>query len=214
MESNTKKPLFLIVGKSGSGKSYLVDKICSNGVYTSVESFTTRPKRYDNERGHIFLQQSEFDKIRKDLVAYTMFNNYEYGVTLQEIQDNDFYIIDENGINELLRSRLKINRPIIIIYVKSNLLTRITRMKQRGDSIFNILKRVWNDMFLFSNLLHDNNINYDYIIHNNKYFIKKSLSENTLLLLESQALKILEYIISKEGDNAIWLNFDGYTGYR
>ena len=55
------KGIYLIVGKSGSGKTTLVNELRKYG-YTSVESYTTRPKRFKNETGHTFITEEEFDR--------------------------------------------------------------------------------------------------------------------------------------------------------
>ena len=54
------KGIYLIVGKSGSGKTTLVEALKKYG-YTSIESYTTRPKRFEGETGHTFITEEEFD---------------------------------------------------------------------------------------------------------------------------------------------------------
>ena len=50
------KGIYLIVGKSGSGKTTLVEALKKYG-YNSIESYTTRPKRFDNETCHTFITE-------------------------------------------------------------------------------------------------------------------------------------------------------------
>ena len=66
------KGIYLIVGKSGSGKTTLVNKLRKYG-YASVESYTTRPKRFKNETGHTFITEEEFDQL-KDICAYVKYS--------------------------------------------------------------------------------------------------------------------------------------------
>ena len=47
----SKRKCICIVGKSGTGKSTLVNKLKFKYNLTSVESYTTRPPRYENEQG-------------------------------------------------------------------------------------------------------------------------------------------------------------------
>lgn len=44
----TVKSIVLVLGASGSGKDYLVDKVCKEYNRKKVVSYTTRPRR-DNE---------------------------------------------------------------------------------------------------------------------------------------------------------------------
>ena len=76
-----KDNIFLIIGRSGSGKSTIVDELCKRYGYTSVESYTTRPPRGPSEGGHIFVAKDTFDELKPFLCAYTKYNNFEYGVS-------------------------------------------------------------------------------------------------------------------------------------
>ena len=63
--SDSKKPVFVVSGASGSGKTTIC-RIMSNefGLYYSV-SHTTRPKRHRevNERDYYFVEKSEFESM-------------------------------------------------------------------------------------------------------------------------------------------------------
>ena len=64
--------LYLIVGKSGSGKDTVINKVCELFNYTKVISYTTRPMRTPDENTHIFVTDKDFN-MAKDIVAYTRF---------------------------------------------------------------------------------------------------------------------------------------------
>ena len=68
MNGNT---IYLIVGRSGSGKTTIAEELERKYGLKSIQSYTTRPKRSDNETGHIFVSDEEFDKLT-DMVAYTL----------------------------------------------------------------------------------------------------------------------------------------------
>ena len=76
------KFIYLIVGKYGSAKTTIVDKLRWLG--NSIQSYTTRPRRTEDETGHIFVNQEKFDKL--NLVAYTHFNGYDNGATQAQIE--------------------------------------------------------------------------------------------------------------------------------
>lgn len=97
------KPLFLIVGRTASGKSTVEAQL--NQIYNAepIKSYTTRPAR-PNDETHTFVDQKRFDELRNSLVAYTKINDYEYGVTAHQIIRGSFYVIDPVGVEYLVNS--------------------------------------------------------------------------------------------------------------
>ena len=55
--------IYLIVGCSGSGKTTIVNSLENKYGLKSIQSYTTRPKRSDDETGHIFISDEEYDKL-------------------------------------------------------------------------------------------------------------------------------------------------------
>ena len=122
--------IYLIVGRSGSGKTSIVEYIQNNFKQrTSIESYTTRPPRYDGETGHIFVSDEEFDKLT-DLVGYTEFNGYRYAATAQQVEENDFYVIDPEGIH-YFKENYKGTKNVCIIAIEESLWTSFNRMRTR-----------------------------------------------------------------------------------
>lgn len=136
-------PLFLFVGKSASGKTTIADILERTYGHKSVESYTTRKPRYDGERGHIFISESDFDNLG-ELVAYTEYDGHRYGTTSPQLDECTLYVIDIPGIDTLLQ-RYNTKRPIYIIYFNVSVRTRILRMIERGDSDMAIIKRLLQD---------------------------------------------------------------------
>lgn len=137
------KPLFLLVGKSASGKTTMADLLEKTYGYKSVESYTTRKPRYDGERGHIFISEGDFDSL-KGLVAYTEYDCHRYGTTSVQLDECDLYVVDIPGVETLLK-KYNTKRAIHIIYFDSNISTRILRMINRHDSDMAIIKRLLQD---------------------------------------------------------------------
>lgn len=135
-------PLFLFVGKSGSGKTTIANLLKEHG-YTQLESYTTRPPRYDGEIGHVFISNEGFDKLQ-DIVAYTEYNDYRYGATKEQVDEVSIYVIDVPGVETLLE-KYQSERPIVIIYFDTSIRARIDRMIDRGDYDAQILSRIYND---------------------------------------------------------------------
>ena len=94
--------MLLIVGRTCTGKDTLTRELEKNGM-SSVKSYTTRPKRFETENTHIFITKEQSEKIN-DKVATTNINGYEYFATNTQVKTNDIYIIDPNGLYELIKN--------------------------------------------------------------------------------------------------------------
>ena len=137
------KPLLLFVGRSASGKTTIANLLEEKYFFNQVQSYTTRCPRYDGEKGHIFLTEDEFNQL-EDIVSYTFYNNHQYGVTADLLNQNDIFVVDVPGVESLLE-KYKTNRSICILYFDSTVYTRIHRMLDRGDSDMQIISRLLQD---------------------------------------------------------------------
>lgn len=137
------QPLYLFVGKSASGKTTIVNLLEENYNYKPVQSYTTRPPRYEGEIGHRFVTKEEFDALG-DLVAYTVYNGNYYGATAKQLAEASTYVIDIPGVETLLKNYIT-ERPIRIIYLNAAVSTRIERMVDRDASDVEIISRLHND---------------------------------------------------------------------
>lgn len=114
-----------IVGKSGSGKSYMVDLVKDHFDNIKViESFTTREPRFEGEKGHIFIKDYyyinalgeysfSFFNSTKDLrknvkesemVAYQKLYDEHYFVTEDNFEtlNTNLYVVDERGAKQVV----------------------------------------------------------------------------------------------------------------
>lgn len=138
------KPLYLFVGQSGSGKTTIVDKLECVYRYKNLQSYTTRKPRCENEYGHIFISDEEFNNL-ENIVAYTEYNGYKYCATEELINEADLYVVDCDGVETLLDKYSNHNRCICIFYLNTTVSERIDRMVERGDSDVAIVSRLKND---------------------------------------------------------------------
>ena len=111
------KPLYLVIGLSGSGKDTLVDKM----LYIFPEkkklmSMTTREKRLDEKASHIYVTETMFHTLEPNLVAKTKYAGHWYGATAEQVENADFYIIDMDGLH-YLKKHLKTDRPIYTVAI-------------------------------------------------------------------------------------------------
>ena len=140
--------IILLVGRSGSGKSAICKELYERYGLSSVESYTTRPPRYHNEKGHVFISDEEFDEL-EDIIAYTEFNGYRYCATEEQIMENDIYIIDPAGIDFFDENYHGDKKPIVV-YLDVDEDTCFDRMaKSRG--IKEATERIINDAEAFKN---------------------------------------------------------------
>lgn len=143
------KPLFLFVGCSASGKTTIANMLAEKHDYKQIWSYTTRKPRYENEPGHIFVSEEEFNNLGK-LAAYTFYNNYHYGTTFEQLAECDIYVVDIPGVETLLQNLQNDSRPICVFYFDASVYNRILRMIDRHDS----------DMMIISRLLEDEKIDW------------------------------------------------------
>ena len=151
------KPLHLFVGPSASGKTSVaneLEKIETFGfsdkniltrvnLFKQVRSYTTRPPRYENEDGHVFITDEEFDKLT-NIVAYTTYNGYRYCTTKEQLDAVNIYVVDIDGVHTLFGNYIT-ERQIYIWYFDTSVITRINRMLDRHDSDSAIVSRLLND---------------------------------------------------------------------
>ena len=167
------KNIYLIVGCSGSGKTAITEKLEELYNLKSIQSYTTRPPRYNGETGHTFISNKEFDKLT-DICAYTEFAGNRYCATAEQVENNDLYVIDPNGVDYFIKS-YKGKKTPKIIFIDSDLTTRYDRMVKRtedkGDAFLTAvdkaLNRIKNDVVEFYDYIH-NNAHVDFRVRNNK----------------------------------------------
>lgn len=137
------KPLYLYIGRSASGKTTVAELLETTSNYKTLQSYTTRPKRHDNETGHTFVSDEEFDALQ-NIIAYTEYNGHRYCCTAEQIDASDIYVIDVPGVKTLLE-KYQTDRPIVVIYFNAGVRTRIDRMLNRHDCDAAIISRLYND---------------------------------------------------------------------
>ena len=113
--------IFLIVGKSGSGKTTIVNRL--KNVGSSVESYTTRPKR----------------------TPY--FNGYHYAATQEQVDEALFYVIDPAGV-EFFKEHYKGYKDVKVVYIEASLWERFDRLRKR-DGLRKALARMIHDAKAF-----------------------------------------------------------------
>ncbi|HHV72189.1 MAG TPA: AAA family ATPase [Clostridia bacterium] len=176
MEQSLDK-IICLVGESGSGKTTLAMRL-ERESYNVIKSYTTRPPRYPNEWGHIFVLEEEYWKQKKsEMLAYTYFDGYHYWAKFEQYKGKgiSLYIIDPQGVKDL-KETVK-DAEIVVIYLKVDQEERINRMIKAGRKEEDIKKRVKHDSLKFKivccDYVVDNNGSIDETLEVIKKLIKK-----------------------------------------
>ena len=148
-----KKILWFIVAKSGVGKDYVINILCNNYNKQKVISKTERQPRGNYEIGinHQFVSSEIADMEYPTALGKTIFDNNRYWVTIDDLKDKDFYIIDQQGVktfdyNKLLKD---LNTDVRVIYIKDKWYVRLYHMLKRGDSLKSAINRLKHDRKAF-----------------------------------------------------------------
>lgn len=132
--------MYLLIGKSGSGKDYIANKLCETLSLTRVDSRTTRKKRKGIDR-HIFVSNEQADKEFDRAVAKTVFDGNRYYVLEEDLIGKDIYIIDLEGIKSLKGKEIDYK----VLYIDTSWFIRMINMRKRGDTWKAIFLRLKHD---------------------------------------------------------------------
>ena len=159
------KNIYLICGKSGSGKTTIVEKLEQNYGYAVLKSHTTRKPRHSNDTDHIYSDISDYmmAKENDNIIASTVFDHNYYWATTEQLNNSDLYVIDKDGI-ESLYEKYNGSRQLVVIYIDVDNEECINRMKKRGDKDSVIWERVKHDASAFTGI----ELLSDFMINGNK----------------------------------------------
>lgn len=111
---------FLIVGRSGTGKDALARGMEVFCGLKQLKSYTTRPKRTPKEDTHIFVTPEQANAYM-DRAAETVVNGYEYFATKQQVENGDVYIIDPNGLYQLVANMPHLEFMVVYLFADKEL---------------------------------------------------------------------------------------------
>lgn len=165
-DEKDRKIVFLVIGRSGTGKDTLVNYMCQKYGLKKLKSYTTRPPRQNEEDTHIFISPEDVQKYRDDIIAYTKIGEFEYFATKSQLKDINFYIIDPKGVQDLENiPNLKEEFSFIKLFIYLPEKERKKRIALRGDSEEAFLKRQEGEKQQFDNFELQTDL-FDYAICN------------------------------------------------
>lgn len=93
---------YVIVGRSGSGKTELANRLESKGLKV-LKTYTTRPMRSESEKDkYNFIKPEDLEKY-KDRLLQAEFAGHTYFTTKDDVMAADVMILEPNGVFEVLR---------------------------------------------------------------------------------------------------------------
>jgi guanylate kinase len=148
---NVKNEKVIILGKSGSGKDYLMRKLVERGLKGCLK-WTTRPQRKHEQQGitYNFVSDSLFtESINENkFLAYQTFyvtpegrepETWYYGVTLQEFNESQVFIMTPGEFNNLTP---EMRKGCFVVYLDIDRRVRESRLLGRQDKNDSITRRL------------------------------------------------------------------------
>lgn len=185
------KPLVIcIIGESGSGKTMLANYLTYEYGINQIESYTDRPMRTNNEKGHTFVSPELMDTIMEgEMLAYTKFGDYHYCCLYSDIAKVNSYVIDEAGV-DMLRKEWSDKLDIYTIRLH----------REEEDRIKSVgAKRVARDSgrFTFDDsyydfVIHNPNNDKEHVFSEVREFVKEFRLENRFMAYEPVYIEDME----------------------
>ena len=157
--------VILIAGKTGSGKSSLIKKLCDRTGLIPLQSYTTRAKRSESDTDHIFVDVGDYIRAKENgdiAVDAEIAGNYYYS-TIEQLYEADLYTINPEAIDRLLAMNLP-NIKFVVVYVSCPDKTREERVMKRGDDRRKYRARDFADRQEFRKFVSEEK--WDYAINN------------------------------------------------
>lgn len=163
---NKEHVLLCVMGRTASGKDALANKLCARAGLRLITSYTTRPQRVNEGNTHIFTTKDAYEQALADgnMAAYTEIAGNLYWTTIDQLYDNDVYIIDPIGVQNLRNLNLP-NLRLVTVFVNVPDDVREQRaLHSRGDDKTKFRTREFAEREQFRNML--KNADFDYAVSN------------------------------------------------
>lgn len=162
---NKNHTIILVVGKSGSGKSSLIKKLCERTDLRELCSYTTRPRRSETDNDHIFVSVEEYFRAKENgeiAIDGEIAGNYYYS-TITQLYNSDLYTINPEALDRLLEMDLP-NIRFIVVYISCPDKIREERAIKRGDDKYKFRIRTHSERQEFRKFVSEEK--WDYVINN------------------------------------------------
>lgn len=139
--------IYIIDGKNGAGKTFLIDKLVSRGYEKSV-NYTTRNMRIGEKDGvdYHFIDNVQFEKLIQDhfFAEYQRRGNDYYGTPLENLNDNT--ILVSSNVETI---RQHYSGDIHRIFIDASIDVRYQRVLSRKSDSYDIFDRFNTENYRF-----------------------------------------------------------------
>ena len=158
--------LLCLMGRTASGKDTLANKLCERTGLKQIISYTTRERRVNEGNTHIFISDAEYQALEDSgrIAAFTQIGPYKYCCTIDQLYDNDVYVIDPEGVNHLRELNLPNLRLVTIFVNVPDDIRKDRALNKRRDDRLAFAKRDMAERDQFRSMLR--NADFDYSITN------------------------------------------------
>lgn len=170
---NIKNESLIIIGQSGSGKSYLLRKMVEKGLKAGLKT-TTRPIRKFEKQGidYDYINNDEFSELINEnkMMVHQSFvvtpenlppDIWYYGLTIEEFNNSQLFILTPKELSELTIEQRK---ECFVVYLNIDRDVREKRLYKRNDQNDSIKRRLDSDDIDF-----DVSIDYDLMINDPEF---------------------------------------------
>lgn len=163
---NNEHVLICLMGKTASGKDTLANKLCERTGLRQIISYTTRERRVNEGNTHIFISNDEYQSLEDSgqIAAFTQIGPYKYCCTVNQLYENDIYVIDPIGIQHLREMNLPDLRLVTVYINTPDDVRRERAIGKRGDDRLTFMKREMAERDQFRTML--KNADFDYAVSN------------------------------------------------
>lgn len=163
---NKEHVLLCVLGRTGSGKDSVTNKLCDRTGLKAITSYTTRPRRENEGETHIFTTEEAYEQMQAEgvVAAYTNIAGYYYWTTIDQLYDNDIYIIDYHGVQTLRELNLPGIRFVTVFINVPDKVREERALNQRKDDKVKFRTRNFAEREQFREML--KNADFDYAVSN------------------------------------------------
>lgn len=163
---NKEHILLCLLGKTASGKDFLVNKLCERAGLKQLVSYTTRERRINEGDTHIFITDEQYQQLQDEgqIAAFTQIGQYKYCCTIDQLYENDVYVIDYRGLKHLRELNLPELRLVTVFINVPDDVREYRALNQRGDDKAKFRARSFAEREQFREML--KNADFDYSVSN------------------------------------------------